>query len=79
MVCKKCKSIFSSFDSKNSNNICTNCYPKGNKDEKFNNFQTRSILNNLKYLIYFAIDENEQANIKEDKNNNSDSAEKKEK
>lgn len=79
LVCKKCKSIFSSFDSKNSNNICTNCYPKGNKDEKFNNFQTRSILNNLKYLIYFAIDENEQANIKEDKNNNSDSAEKKEK
>ena len=79
LVCKKCKSTFSSFDSKNSNNICTNCYPKGNKVEKFNNFQTKSILNNLKYLIYFAIDENKQTNTKEDKNNNSDIVEKEEK
>lgn len=66
LVCEKCGKKFSFFYTKYNENICQYCSNDINNIEEINKFDTMSIYNNINYLIYFAINENNKNNIKFD-------------
>lgn len=64
LVCEKCGLKFSLFYAKHKENICQNCSNGIYNNKEINQFDTISIYNKINYLIYFAVNENNNDDIK---------------